>query len=134
MKDQFWKKGTSFYLDTAGFQHDYNPNDEARSTETMDWHLPNKGLHPKCTVKGSHVGSGGRVAQFFVAIAHRKGVVLREQLEHKINGDLFAKFIKKHLIKTFNSCQNQKEGDFSKLCVQFKILKSQEKLLKQLGK
>ena len=29
----------------------------------------------QCTTKGSHEGSGGKVANFFVAIAYNKGVV-----------------------------------------------------------
>ena len=50
--------------------------------------IKNVGLQPKCTAKRSHVGSGGRVAQFIAAIAHQKCVVLCKQYERKINGDM----------------------------------------------
>ena len=75
LTDKFWEEEISFYNDAAGFRHKYNPHDEARSIRTMAWRLKNEGLHPHCTAKGSHVGSGERVPHFIVAIAHRKGVV-----------------------------------------------------------
>ena len=38
----------------------------------------------------------------FLAIAHLKGVVLCEQYEGKISGDMFSDFMKTHLQETFN--------------------------------
>ena len=35
--DKFWEEGISFYIDAAGFQHKYNPHDEARFLQTMVW-------------------------------------------------------------------------------------------------
>ena len=51
------------------------------------------------------MGSGGRIAHFIVAIAHQKGVVLREQYEGKINEDMFPDFIKTHFQETFSQCR-----------------------------
>ena len=76
LTDKSWEEGISFYIDAAEFQHKYNPHDKAWALQTMVWRLKNEGLHPHCFVKGSHVGSGGRVAHFIVAKAHQKGVVL----------------------------------------------------------
>ena len=68
----------------------------------MAWELRNEGLHPHCTAKGSYVGLGGRVAHFIVAIAHQKSLVLREQYEDKINGDMFSDFMKTYFQETFS--------------------------------
>ena len=59
LPQNFWQDGIGFYLDGAGFQHKYNPFDEARSTSAMAWRRRDEGLEPNCTAKGSHVGSGG---------------------------------------------------------------------------
>ena len=58
------------------------------------------------------MGSGGRVAHFTVAIAHQKEVVLCEQYEDKINGDMFSNFIKKHFQETFSRCKIPKGKRF----------------------
>ena len=78
----------------------------------MAWRLKNEDLHPHCTAKGSHVGSGGRVSHFIVAIAHQKGVVLCEQYEGKINGDMFSDFIKTHFEENFSQCKIPKGKRF----------------------
>ena len=104
--DKFRKEGIAFYLDGAGFQHKNNPLDEAKSTKTMAWHRRNEGLDPFCTAKGSHVGSGGTVAHFIVAIAYNKGVILCEQYHGRINGEMFADFILKHFNETFEKSAN----------------------------
>ena len=105
LTDKFCEEGVSFYIDAAGFQHKYNPHDEAQSIRTMAWWLKNEGLHSHCTAKGSHVGSGGRVGHFIVAISHQKGDVLCEQCEGKINGDMFSDFIKTHFQETSTRCR-----------------------------
>ena len=61
----FWKQGVSFYLDMVSFTHKFNPADQARAPKTMAWRRPNEGLKYKCTAKGSHEGTGGKVTQFF---------------------------------------------------------------------
>ena len=82
------------------------------------WHsdLKNEGLHLHCTAKGFHVGSGGRVAQFIVVIAHQKGVVLCEHHEGKINGDMFSDFLKTH----FQSMQDSKRQKVSSRWMSYK--------------
>ena len=45
----------------------------------MAWRRPNEGLKYKCTAKGSHEGTGGKVAHFFAAIVCGKGITLCEQ-------------------------------------------------------
>ena len=52
LKDDFWTKGISFYLDGVGFVHKVNPKDEARSTKTMLWRKAGEGLSQMCTSKG----------------------------------------------------------------------------------
>ena len=108
LQENFWRDGISFYLDGAGFQHKYNPCDEARSTKTMAWRKRDEGLEPNCTAKGSHVGSGGNVAHFMVAIAYNKGVILHEQYLGRLNGEMFAKFITDHFEDTFALSANPK--------------------------
>ena len=44
----------------------------------MTWRQRSEGLDPLCTAKGSHTGSGGRIAHFIVAISYNKGVILFE--------------------------------------------------------
>ena len=51
------------------------------------------------------MGPGGRVTHFIVAIAHQEGVVLCEQYEGKLNGDMFLDFIKAHFQETFSRCR-----------------------------
>jgi hypothetical protein len=63
-------KNVSFYLDGVGFTHKYNPHDQLLAPRTMAWRKPSDGLSHNQTSKGSHEGSGGRTANFFVAIAH----------------------------------------------------------------
>ena len=72
----------------------------------MAWRKKSEGLDLNCTAKGSHVGSGGRVAHFFVAIAYNKGTILCEQYFGNINGDMFAQFVKDHFNETFKKSDN----------------------------
>lgn len=102
----FWRNGVAFYFDGVGFQHKYNPSDEARSTKTMAWRRQDEGLAPGCTAKGTHCGSGGRVAHFFVAIAYGKGVILAKQYHGRINGEMFQKFVRKYFRRTFRRSAN----------------------------
>ena len=68
-KKNIWTEGISFYLDGGGYQHKYKLFDEAKSFKSMTWRQRNEGLDPLCTAKGSHTGSGGRIAHFIVAIS-----------------------------------------------------------------
>ena len=51
-EENFWKDGIAFYLDGIGFQHKYNPYEEAQSTKAMAWQKRHEGLKPNCTTKG----------------------------------------------------------------------------------
>ena len=54
----------------------FNPLDQARAPRGHIWRKETEGLACGCTAKGSHCGSGERVAKFVVAITYREGVVL----------------------------------------------------------
>jgi len=103
---ELWEKEISFYIDAAGFQHKYNPFDEAKSSKTMAWRRRDEGLENNCTAKGSHVGSGGKVLHFMVAISYTKGVILCESYEGRINGEMFGNFIRQHFPLTFEKSVN----------------------------
>jgi len=92
----FWTEGIGFHLDGVGFAHKINPCGEARATSSMTWRKASEG--PRVTTKGKKEGSGGRMANFFVGILHRHGVVLCEHHKWKIN---FATFIKEVFPVTF---------------------------------
>jgi hypothetical protein len=83
----------------------------------MAWRKPSDGLSHNQTSKGSHEGSGGRTANFFVAIAHNKGVILAEQYEGHLNGHKFGDFVREQFPTLFeNSCNKkgklfQQDGD-----------------------
>jgi transposase len=102
----FWTSGISFYLDGTSFVHKTNPNDQAKSQKSMVWRKRSEGLNPNCTSKGKKAGSGGRMANFIVAIAYGKGVVLCEQYEDRFTGQYFADFIRKHFPATFKKSAN----------------------------
>ena len=74
----------------------FNPADQACAPKTMAWRRPNEGLKYKCTAKGSHKGTGGKVTHFFAAIAYGKEIVLCEQYHGKLNGQSFANFVREH--------------------------------------
>ena len=97
--DDFWKNGISFYFDGVGFAFKTNPLSEARSTKTMAWRKRSEGL--ELSTKGKKEGTGGKVAQFFVAISHSKGVVLCQQYEERLTGKFFASFIKENFPQAF---------------------------------
>ena len=81
---KFWEEGISFYIDAAGFQHKYKPHHVVRSMRTMAWRLKNDGLHS---------GLGRKITIFHCGNLS-KGIVLCEQYEDKVNGDMFSDFIK----------------------------------------
>ena len=144
MTDKFWEEGISFYIDATGSQHRCNPHDEARFTRTMAWWLKLEGLNPCCTAKWFHVGLGGRVVHFILAIARKCTkyffkVFLFEQYEEKTNGEVFSGFINAHFQETFSQCRIskskrflqdgwfQKANGFFKMDVLYKTVKRQEK-------
>ena len=89
-----WTEKIAFYLDGVSFVHKYNPADQARAPKARIWRKKHEGLALGCTSKGSHCGSGGRVAKFMVAISYREGVVLCEQYD-RLNGSYFKELIQR---------------------------------------
>jgi len=87
----FWTKDIGFYLDGVGFAFKPNPAGEARAVSSMTWRKPNEGV--AITTKGRKEGSGGKMANFFVAISHGSGVVMCHHHDWKITGENFARFV-----------------------------------------
>lgn len=100
--NDFWRKDISFYLDGVGFGHKRNPLGEARAPGGMTWRKPKEGL--SITTKGKKEGSNGKMANFFVAIAYDRGVVMCKQVPWTVTGERFATFIKNVFPQTFEKC------------------------------
>ena len=98
-------------MDGVGYQHKYNPLDQVKSVKSMTWQQQSESLEPLCTAKGSHTGSGQRIAQFILAISFNKRVILCEQYFGKImkkclqisNINILKKLLKKVTIQRTNS-------------------------------
>ena len=101
-----WTSGISFYLDGVGFTHKTNPFDQAMSPRSMMWRKPQDGLCFQKTSKGSHEGSGGKVAHFWCAIAYGKGVILAEQYHGTLTGESFADFVRTEFPTLFDKSAN----------------------------
>ena len=99
----FWTENISFYLDGVSFVHKYNPADQARAPSGRIWRKQQEGLAFGCTAKGSHCGTGGRVARFMIALSYAKGVVLCEQYE-TLNGQYFKSLIEREFPRMFLVC------------------------------
>ena len=112
LKEKIWTEDIAFYFDGASFQHKDNPFGEAKSTRTIAWRKKSEGLDLNCTVKGSDVGSEGRVVHFLLAIAFNRGVILCEQYHGHINGELFAQFILEYFSDTFEKSTNLEQKLF----------------------
>lgn len=91
---KFWTETIKFYFDGVGFAHKQDPYNEARATSSMAWRKPGEGL--SMTTKGKKEGSGGKMANFFVAISHGSGVVLCQHHDWQVTGNRFAEFVKEH--------------------------------------
>ena len=83
---------------------------EARHVQQKQWRgeKRDEGLEPYCTAKGSHVGSGGNVAHFMVAIAYDKGFIMCQQYKGRLSGEIFSEFIAEHFQETFALSANPK--------------------------
>ena len=90
-----WTKDICFYLDGASFAHKYNPCDQSRAPKGHVWRQTREGLDTGCTVKGVHVGTGGRVLKLFVAISFRQGVICCEEYE-RLDREFFKSFVTEH--------------------------------------
>lgn len=107
-QDELWKNGIAFYLDGVGFTHKYNPMDQAMSPSTMAWRRPSDGLSFGQTARGSHEGTGGRVAHFMCAMAYGKGMILAEQYHGHLNGKQFSDMVQKVFPDLFKNSSNPK--------------------------
>ena len=111
LDSNIWTEGIAFYFDGVGFAHKYNPYDQAMSPKTMTWRRPHDGLSFERTAKGSHEGTGGRVAHLLCAIAHNKGMILAEQYEGRPNWNEFAKFVREQFPNLFERSNNPRRKD-----------------------
>lgn len=84
----FYENHISFYLDGVSFIHKFNPMRDACQTKSQ------------CTAKGSKELAGGRRLHLMVAIAHGKGIILKQAYE-KMSGDFFSSFIRSRFNITF---------------------------------
>jgi len=107
-EEGFWRNKIKLYFDGVGFAHKGNPFAEARCTANMAWRKRKEGLQR--TTKGKKEGSGGKMANFFVGIAHGKGVVLCKQYEWKVTGATFADFATRTFPSAFEKCDAEPEG------------------------
>ena len=101
-----WTKGVSMYFDGVSFTHKRNALEAARCHGSKAWRKKNEGL--SVTAKGKKEGTGGKSANFFVGISYNKGVVLCEQYEDHLNGEIFGEFVKAHFRGAFKSSINPK--------------------------
>ena len=101
-----WTEQVAFYLDGVSFAHKYKPADQARSTQGRIWRKPEEGLRTGCTAKGSHCGSGGRMARFMVAISYREGVVLCEQYD-TLDGHYFKDLVEREFGNMFEKSKQR---------------------------
>ena len=123
LTNKFWEEVISFYIDAAGFQDKYNPRVQARSIQTMTWRLKNEGLHPDCSAKGSHMGSGGRVVIFIVAIAHQKVLFYVKSMKAKLM-ETCSQISSKHTFKKLSvDAGFQKAKGFFKMDALYKTVK-----------
>ena len=99
LKNDFWRNGLAFYLDGVGFEYKKNPQGEARAPGTRSWRQRSEGLNIHCVAKGKKEGK--RNANFMVAFAYRRGVILSVQYFGTITGAKFAKIVKEHFPSTF---------------------------------
>lgn len=75
----FYTKHIAFYLDGVSFIHKFNPMKDACRTRARVWRRRGEGL--KLTAKGSKELAGGRRLHLIVAVAHGKGIILKEDYE-----------------------------------------------------
>ena len=108
-----WTEQVAFYLDGVSFVHRYKPANQAQSTQGRIWRKPEEGLSIGCTAKGSHCGSGGRMAKSTVAISYREGVALCEQYD-KLDRHYFKDLVEREFGNMF---EKENKGD-SKLWIQ----------------
>ena len=106
LTSEFWTKGVSFYLDGVGFVHKTNPSEHGRYNGNMAYRRKSEGL--VLSAKGKKEGVNGKVANFFVEISYKKGILLCEQYMEQLNGDNFSSFVRKHFPAAFQKSSDPK--------------------------
>jgi len=103
----FWKEDIVFYLDGVSFVYKRNPLNDWASPKARVWRKQGEGL--QITAKGSKDLAGGQRPHLLVAIAHSKGVILKEPYE-KINGRFFLQLIRDHFKVCFSAAGPKLNG------------------------
>ena len=104
----FWKEDITFYLDAVSFIHKGNAMSDTSSPKARVWRKKGEGL--QVTAKGSKSLAGGRRVHILVAIAYRKGVILKEIYE-KMNAAFFSQFIKGNFYSCFTQAGPKRNED-----------------------
>ena len=74
--------------------------DQVKAVKSLVWRKNCESLPSGCTAKGSKIGCGGKATRFFVAISPGKDICFCKHYE-KMNGKLFAKFVKYNFREMF---------------------------------
>lgn len=117
-RDSFWTEKVAFFSDAVSFVHKFNSADQAQAPQECIWKKETEGLVCECTAKGSHCGTGGRVAKNDEAISYGKEVILCEQYI-EMNGQNFKGLVdnfspRKKLITLLFSLDTNYNNTFSK--------------------
>lgn len=105
--NDFWTNNIGMYLDGTSFAYKTNPHDQARAPRSMAWRRRSEGLDLRCTAKGRKTGTGGKTAAFMVGISYKSGVILCEQYAGKLNGESFARMIRKSFPAALKKATNK---------------------------
>lgn len=89
------------------FIHKFNPKKDACQTNSRVWRKRGDGL--QLTARGSKELAGGRRLHLMVAIAHGKGIILKDAHE-KMSGDFFSPFIRTLFNITFAKAGQKANG------------------------
>ena len=112
LSPSFWKSCISFYFDGTSFVHKTNSYDEAQAVKSLPWRTRNDRLALYCTSKGKKAGVQGKVVQFFVAIAYKKGVICCDKYTQRLNGEFFASYIRNRFPSHFQASTNPRAMRF----------------------
>ena len=97
-------------MDGKGFEFKTNPFDQACAPKRREWRKRTEGLDIACVAKGKKEGC--RNANFMVATAHGKGVVMCREYEGPITGAKFADIMREEFRRKFSASANSKDKLF----------------------
>ena len=104
LRKDFWCEDICFYLDGTAFVYKRNPCAYAMNWTSMTYRKQSERLSLSCTGRGTHEGTGGKVAKFIVCITYGKGITLCKHYTETLCRKFFAKFIRKNFRKCFTQC------------------------------